>query len=290
MGLENSMRAWLVAAGVASLLGLLAGSAWGQVTDYSAGKTPAQLFSSDCAACHQSARGLAKGRDQRSLASFLREHYTTKAESAGALAAFLAGAPAAAATPAEGRNGRQGTARVQPPKPVPGAPDQEDAFPYGRRQPGDAAAEPGAISAPEAGTPPENRRARPSREAAKPAAGKGKKADPTEAAKEAAREEAAREAAVKAKVRAYATTGEEARARQGAGDVAPGHPAIAPGGAPGAQPAAPPGAAAGAAAAPVPPEATKPSEPQGTESKSTEPNAAPAAPSGSERPASTPPG
>jgi hypothetical protein len=102
-------------------LGLLvlgaAGSAAAQ--DYTAGKTAAQLFQSDCSACHKSPQGLAKGMDQRALVSFLREHYTTKQESAGALAAYVAGAgpgdarqrpPSAAAVgqnpkPAEPRQG-----------------------------------------------------------------------------------------------------------------------------------------------------------------------------------------
>ncbi len=110
-------------------LGLLvlgaAGSAAAQ--DYTAGKTAAQLFQSDCSACHKSPQGLAKGMDQRALVSFLREHYTTKQESAGALAAYVAGAgpgdarqrpPAAGATgqnpkPAEPRPGL-GTAEGEP--------------------------------------------------------------------------------------------------------------------------------------------------------------------------------
>lgn len=70
--------------------------------DYSAGKTPAQLFASDCATCHKSPQGLAKSSDTRSLTNFLREHYTTKQETAGALAAFVAGQGGGAA-PAEGR-------------------------------------------------------------------------------------------------------------------------------------------------------------------------------------------
>ena len=70
--------------------GCWAGTAGAQ--DFSAGKTAAQLFSSDCSACHTSPRGLAKGRDARSLATFLQEHYTTKQESAATLAAFLTAA------------------------------------------------------------------------------------------------------------------------------------------------------------------------------------------------------
>lgn len=57
--------------------------------DFSAGKTAAQLFASDCAACHKSPGGLAKGQSVSALTSFLREHYTTKPASAAALAAYL---------------------------------------------------------------------------------------------------------------------------------------------------------------------------------------------------------
>jgi hypothetical protein len=69
---------------------VLAGSAAAQ--DYDAGKTGPQLFASDCAACHKSPGGLARGKDKGSLTSFLSEHYTTRRESAQLLAAFLLGA------------------------------------------------------------------------------------------------------------------------------------------------------------------------------------------------------
>ncbi|HMA74077.1 MAG TPA: hypothetical protein VKP67_21715 [Xanthobacteraceae bacterium] len=59
--------------------------------DFTAGKTPAQLFNSDCAECHHSPAGLARNRDVRTLAGFLREHYTTKSETAGALAVYVSG-------------------------------------------------------------------------------------------------------------------------------------------------------------------------------------------------------
>ena len=58
--------------------------------DLTQGKTPAQLFAGDCAACHKSPQGLARG-DTRSVASFLTEHYTTKPDMAQALAAYLVG-------------------------------------------------------------------------------------------------------------------------------------------------------------------------------------------------------
>jgi hypothetical protein len=66
-------------------------SASAPAQDFTAGKTPAQLFSSDCAECHRTPNGLARNRDVRTLAGFLREHYTTKSETAGALAAYVSG-------------------------------------------------------------------------------------------------------------------------------------------------------------------------------------------------------
>jgi hypothetical protein len=83
-----SERSWKFALGL--VVACMAGPAAAQ--DFTAGKTSAQLFQSDCSACHKSPQGLAKGMDQRSLASFLREHYTTKEETAGALAAYVSGA------------------------------------------------------------------------------------------------------------------------------------------------------------------------------------------------------
>jgi len=79
--------------------------------DFTAGKTPAQLFQSDCTACHKSPAGLAKGRDARGLTSFLKEHYTTKEESAAALAGYLAGSGPG---PAEGRPKPQAPVAASP--------------------------------------------------------------------------------------------------------------------------------------------------------------------------------
>src|ERR1700733_989360 len=96
---------------VATIVVLALADGAARAQDFTAGKTPAQLFASDCSACHRGTAGLAKGRDARTLSSFLREHYTTKPESAGALAAYvasgiganapLAGAPAGPAATAE---------------------------------------------------------------------------------------------------------------------------------------------------------------------------------------------
>jgi hypothetical protein len=89
--------------------------------DFTAGKTAAQLFASDCQTCHKSPAGLAKGQSVSSLTSFLREHYTTKTESAAALAAYLAAPGNARAAPPPPTAGPK-TAEEKPgPKPRPAA-------------------------------------------------------------------------------------------------------------------------------------------------------------------------
>jgi hypothetical protein len=64
-------------------------SAAATAQDLTAGKTPAQLFRSDCAECHRSPGSVAGARDVHALAGFLREHYTSKSETADALAAYV---------------------------------------------------------------------------------------------------------------------------------------------------------------------------------------------------------
>jgi hypothetical protein len=54
------------------------------------GKTPAQLFASDCGLCHKTPAGLSKaGGVFGGLSSFLREHYTASREAAAAIAAYV---------------------------------------------------------------------------------------------------------------------------------------------------------------------------------------------------------
>jgi hypothetical protein len=82
--------------------------------DLTAGKTPAQLFRSDCSACHRSANGLVKERGNVSgLTAFLREHYTTKTESAAALAAYVSGLASPGASARNGGTGLRGRDRVR---------------------------------------------------------------------------------------------------------------------------------------------------------------------------------
>ena len=68
------------------------------LTDYRAGKSSEQLFHIDCSGCHSSPSRLAQGRSERSLAGFLRAHYTTNAQSAASLANYLIRAPATGST------------------------------------------------------------------------------------------------------------------------------------------------------------------------------------------------
>jgi len=102
-----------VGATVAAMLALAAGSTFAQ--DFTAGKTPAQLFGSDCAECHRSPAGLAKNRDLRALSGFLREHYTTKADSANSLAAYVSGFTGSAPPP-ESRRGAAAARRAGEPE------------------------------------------------------------------------------------------------------------------------------------------------------------------------------
>ena len=60
-----------------------------QATNLEAGKTPSQIFSQTCTACHKSPRGLLKSVAPGSLPGFLRQHYTTSSDMAGILASYL---------------------------------------------------------------------------------------------------------------------------------------------------------------------------------------------------------
>jgi len=58
-------------------------------TNIDQGKSPAQIFASDCGVCHKGARGLAGGKNNAALTEFLRQHYTTGREQAASLAAYV---------------------------------------------------------------------------------------------------------------------------------------------------------------------------------------------------------
>jgi mono/diheme cytochrome c family protein len=81
------------------LLGLAPAMAYAQ-TNIDQGKTPAQMYASDCAVCHKTSRGLANGRNSILLAGFLREHYTSSQQAAASMAAYVLGAGGAEGAPA----------------------------------------------------------------------------------------------------------------------------------------------------------------------------------------------
>jgi hypothetical protein len=81
------------------MIGLLA--AWGMAfsavparaqVNIDQGKSTAEIFSNDCGTCHKTAKGLANGNNSATLAGFLREHYTSSAQQAASLAAYVLGA------------------------------------------------------------------------------------------------------------------------------------------------------------------------------------------------------
>src|ERR1700759_2461836 len=78
----------LILATVTLLISDLA-AAPAQAQNLEAGKNPSQLFAGNCTACHKSPRGLLKTVAPGSLPGFLRQHYTTSPDMAGALSAYL---------------------------------------------------------------------------------------------------------------------------------------------------------------------------------------------------------
>lgn len=81
-------------------LALCCASVAGAQESLDQGKSPAQLFASDCSICHKSPQGLAKSGGLLGLDSFLREHYTASRESAAAIANYLKSMDSRPAAPA----------------------------------------------------------------------------------------------------------------------------------------------------------------------------------------------
>jgi hypothetical protein len=91
-----------------------------------AGKSPSQIFSNTCNACHKSPRGLLKNVSASSLPGFLRQHYTTGTDMASVLSSYLM-SNGAADPRYQGKDAKQKDAKQD------GKPDQPDRL--GRRQP-----------------------------------------------------------------------------------------------------------------------------------------------------------
>src|SRR5689334_13993442 len=92
-----------------------------------AGKPAPKLFTETCAACHRSAKGLAKGRFSFSLYFYLQKHYASNSSSAWALASYLesvdggkrAPTRAAAAAPARASSDWSPHYSLRPPASIP---------------------------------------------------------------------------------------------------------------------------------------------------------------------------
>lgn len=74
---------------VTLLIGGLTAGAARAAENLDAGKSPSQIFSSTCTACHKSPRGLLKNTPASSLPGFLRQHYTTGSDMASVLSSYL---------------------------------------------------------------------------------------------------------------------------------------------------------------------------------------------------------
>lgn len=145
------------------------------------GKSPAQLFASDCAICHKSPQGLSKAGGLFGLQGFLREHYTTSRDTAAAIAAYLE-AVDREAPPAQ--RGRTTTRR---------APKTDKKPDAGPSKPGDKAGEAKPDTTPAQAKVPEDKPSEPKAEAkpaeARPAESKPSEAKPAESKPEPAKSE-----------------------------------------------------------------------------------------------------
>ena len=141
---------------VTLLIGCLTAGAARAVENLDAGKSPSQIFSNTCSACHKSPRGLLKNTSPSSLPGFLRPHYTTGTDMASLLSSYLI-SNGAADPRYQGKDQQKQKDAKQD-----GRPDQPDRL--GRRQPPAAPAQ--QASRPNAdGAPPQGEGARPGRDA-----------------------------------------------------------------------------------------------------------------------------
>lgn len=123
---------------------LFVGAGAASAQDLELGKSPAQLFSSNCTGCHKTAQGLAAGKNVGALAAFLKQHYTTGTATATALAAYVAGAGPAPASraaskpqpPAAVERSANHNAAAGQPKPAEAGKSRNPVPPVARRHPG----------------------------------------------------------------------------------------------------------------------------------------------------------
>jgi hypothetical protein len=146
----------LSSATVMLLIGCLTAGVARAGENLDAGKSPSQIFSNTCSACHKSPRGLLKNTPASSLPGFLRQHYTTGTDMASVLSSYLISNGASDPRYQSKDQPKQKDAKQD------GRPDQPDRL--GRRQPPAAPAQ--EASRPDAdGAPPRGEGARPGRDA-----------------------------------------------------------------------------------------------------------------------------
>jgi hypothetical protein len=141
---------------VTLLIGCFTAGVARAVENLDAGKSPSQIFSNTCSACHKSPRGLLKNTSASSLPGFLRQHYTTGTDMASRLSSFLISNGAADPRYQGKEQSKQKNAKQD------GRPDQPDRL--GRPQPSAAPAQEASRPGTD-GAPPQGEGARPGRDA-----------------------------------------------------------------------------------------------------------------------------
>lgn len=142
---------------VTLLIGCLTAGVARAVENLDAGKSPSQIFSNTCSACHKSPRGLLKSVSASSLPGFLRQHYTTGTDMASVLSSYLISNGAADPRYQGKDQAKQKDAKQD------GKPDQPDRL--GRRQSPAAPAQDASRPDAEGAAPQQGEGARPGRDA-----------------------------------------------------------------------------------------------------------------------------
>jgi hypothetical protein len=125
-------RRWGAALAVLAVLAPWAAAPAVAQEDLDRGKTPAQLYASDCAICHKSPRGLSRAGGYFGLSGFLRQHYTASRQAAVAIAAYLQkidSEPASRRSRKPSRDTRSSRPKLPPAKPTAAKSSEKDAKP-----------------------------------------------------------------------------------------------------------------------------------------------------------------
>jgi mono/diheme cytochrome c family protein len=111
-------------------LALCVASSAGAQESLDKNKTGAQLYASNCAACHKSRQSVTKTTGGLGLESFLREHYPATPEAAATIAAYLKGLEKRSAGSTRGRIAKR-MSQAKPPEQPPSE-SKEDESPVQR--------------------------------------------------------------------------------------------------------------------------------------------------------------